>query len=355
MHSHFKNVLFIGPDYVDARGGMGSVLGVYAASVDTFNFMCSYPEKSAVENVLFFGKVTSRFIWRLLRDRQIKIIHLHTAARGSFFRKSFLALIGKAFRKKVILHFHSGSFRDYYSAASPGLRTYIRFVIRKCDRIISISDRADRFFKEISSKNNVIRVDNPVLIGAKPEHVSSHLPLRLLFLSRLNANKGAFDLLELVHREQDFFRGKILFQMAGDGEVEQFKSLVQQYGVGDIVQYKGWVSGQEKDTLMTRCDALILPSYYEELPMTILEAMAFAKPVVATDVGGIPNVIKEQVNGWLFQPGDMKRLLCILKEMLENPQKLCKYGANSYEIVGKYSTPAVLEKLESIYISLLQN
>lgn len=355
MNSLFKNVLFIGPDYVGSRGGMGAVLAVYASSIESFNFLCSYPEKSGFGNLVYFLSATFKYTWRLLTDKEIKVVHLHSAARGSFYRKSFLGLIGKTFHKKVILHFHSGSFRDYYAASNPLLRAYIRYVVRKCDQIICISDRAHSFFNEISPSDNVIALDNPVKIEEHPKNGSVQLPVRLLFLGRLNLNKGAFDLLELVRNEQDFLRGKLVLEMAGDGEVERFVALVERYGITDLIRYKGWVAGNEKLKLIKECNAIILPSYYEELPMTILEAMACGKAIIATDVGGVPKVVKTHVNGWLFKPGDMNELLCILKEIIDDPVRLSKYGINSFEMIDKYSIDAILGQLNSIYYNLLKN
>lgn len=354
MSYNFKNVLFIGPEYVDHRGGMGSVLAIYASYIKPFKFISSYPEKSALKNFLHFMMMLIKYVKCLTFDKDVKIVHLHSAFRGSFYRKSVLGLIAKIFQKKVVLHFHSGSFRDFYRDSNFVLRAYIRFIVRNCDQIISISNPAFDFFSSLSSSNNVTGLDNPITINEKSPIETIEFPIRILFLSRINKNKGAYDLIEIINKHQEYFRNKIFLDVAGDGETSQFEQLIMRYGLNDIVRYNGWVSGTQKNNMIRDCNVLILPSYYEELPMTILEAMSYGKAIISTDVGGIPKVVKDNFNGRVFKPGDIKTLFTILRDTIECPDSLLAYGNNSYKLVQQYSVEAVMNKLGIIYDNLLK-
>ena len=88
--------------------------------------------------------------------------------------------------------------------------------------------------------------------------------------------------------------------------------------------------------------------------MSILEAMAISKPIIATNVGGIPRTVKPGENGWLFGPADIDALQNIFDEIKNNPSVLEAYGKKSFEIVQDFSIIRVIEKLNGIYGKLLE-
>jgi glycosyltransferase involved in cell wall biosynthesis len=255
----------------------------------------------------------------------------------------------------VVLHFHAGGFRNFYATTNRLIKSYIRFIIRHTDTLICISDRALDFFKDLSPKTNIIALDNPVQINDKTNNEISSYPIRILFLSRINKKKGVFDMVDLVNMHQQYLRGKIILEMGGAGETEHLQQLIKEYKIEDIIDFKGWVTGDDKAEMIRDCNVLILPSYFEELPMTILEAMSYGKPVISTDVGGIPKVLKNGVNGWMFEPGDKEALFKIFQTIIENPELLVTYGSNSYDIIDEYSVKKIMGKLDLVYESMMES
>ena len=77
----------------------------------------------------------------------------------------------------------------------------------------------------------------------------------------------------------------------------------------------GWVQNEAKQSTICSCDIYVLPSYFEGLPVSILEAMAMGKPIIATNVGGIPSIVQNGYNGWLFSPGKFNELNKIFDEI----------------------------------------
>jgi glycosyltransferase involved in cell wall biosynthesis len=100
-------------------------------------------------------------------------------------------------------------------------------------------------------------------------------------------------------------------------------------------------------------DVFILPSHIEALPMSILEAMSYGKPIVSTRVGGIPSLVKEDYNGWLYDPNDIKHLDKIIDEIFADKGRIKVYGHNSRTEALKYDIQTVAKKLNSIYDSAL--
>ncbi|HRE50488.1 MAG TPA: glycosyltransferase family 4 protein [Flavitalea sp.] len=349
-----KKVLYIGPDYKNHRGGIGAVLEVYAANITPFKFIPTYYSgASAAGQLLAYCQAVIRLIRMLLTDKEIKILHIHGSSKGSFLRKSFLLMIGRLFGKKTILHIHSGGFDQFYAGAKL-LRPYIRFILGRADLVICLSEKWRSYYasnfrlRGLEKVNNVIE-EAPVF----PEPSAPDGRLRLLFLGLICDHKGIFDLLDVLAANPEQFKDRISITIAGNGETARLQNRIKEDGLSGEAKYAGWVTGGEKAKLLSACDIYILPSYYEGLPVSILEAMAFAKPVIATEVGGVPEVVKPGHNGWLFTPGDKWQLLSILEEAMDNPALLREYGRRSLALSQEYRPEAVMRSLKALYEELL--
>jgi glycosyltransferase involved in cell wall biosynthesis len=141
--------------------------------------------------------------------------------------------------------------------------------------------------------------------------------------------------------------------VAGAGELERMQKIIKDNQLEDLIEYKGWVSGKEKEDLLKENHVFILTSHFEGLPMSILESMAMGKAIIASNVGGIPRIVKPNENGWLTHPGDLDELAVVFKEIIANPGILENYGNKSLQIVQDYSPEKVNNKLNSIYTDLL--
>jgi glycosyltransferase involved in cell wall biosynthesis len=137
----------------------------------------------------------------------------------------------------------------------------------------------------------------------------------VLFSGRMIALKGidvAIKSLALIHKETD-----VTFVFAGAGKVEPWKRVLDDLKVPpDRYRFLGNVPYTEMPYLYSLASAFMLPSYSESFPMTVLEAMACGLPVVASNVGGIPEMIDSNENGILIQPGNEKGLAAALLKLL---------------------------------------
>jgi glycosyltransferase involved in cell wall biosynthesis len=104
---------------------------------------------------------------------------------------------------------------------------------------------------------------------------------------------------------------------------------------------------------MNMIDVFILPSHIEALPMSILEAMSYAKPIISTKVGGIPSLVKEAYNGWLYDPSQIHQLDQVFDEIFADKTKLQAYGNNSRAEALQYDIQTVAAKMNSIYTDVL--
>jgi glycosyltransferase involved in cell wall biosynthesis len=348
-----KDVLYIGPDYRGHRGGMGAVLDTYSANIKPFKFIPSYSNTSAVKRQIVFIKAVFALSRMLIRDRDIRIVHIHAAQKGSFMRKSVLLLISQLFGRKVVLHIHGSMFDLFYKNAAI-LRPYIRFVFRRADAVVSLSDKWNEYFatnfkiKKLLILKNII--DRPII---KPAISSQDGPVKLLFLGLIGQRKGLFDLLKVLETNSNIFDDGLSLTIGGNGEVDRLKKTIENNHTSGNVQFAGWVTGELKKELLSNCDIYVLPSYNEGLPISILEAMAYGKAVISTTIGGIPEIVIPGKNGWLFDPGDLNALTTILKEVISNKKLLEQYGNYSYQLSESYTPQVVMGSLRELYDQML--
>jgi glycosyltransferase involved in cell wall biosynthesis len=353
MKDRFKNVLFIGPEFNHQRGGIASVLKVYSTSFNDFNFISSYYNKNIVYNIYYYLKAVLKFLLQLISNKKIKIIHLHSASRGSFVRKSILIILAKIFRRKTVLHIHGGEFKIFYQQSGK-LQFLIRYILNASNEIICLSDEWKAYFDSITNTSKSIVINNPVILPALINKRNTGSLIKVLFLNHINSKKGIFDVVDFFIKNKASFKNKFQLIIAGAGEeTEKLEQLLKTENVNEIIEYKGWISGKAKDELIQECDIFILTSYNEGLPMSILESMAWGKPVIATNVGGIPRIVRPGENGWLTEPADINTLGKIFEQIQADPGILQTYGNNSLEIVQDYSALKVKEKLNEVYNYLL--
>lgn len=350
MKYNFKNVLFVGPHY-SLRGGMAAVLKTYSQTIEPFNFLPTYFYKNPVGSIGYFFIAFVKLFWILVSNRQIKIVHIHTASRGSFFRKSAMVLLCRLSGRKTVLHIHGGEFKLFFNNAG-FLKGYIKYILNSVDEVICLSDEWKVYFDSVTNKKKSIVLNNPVIIPSATVAKPAASPVSVLFLNHINKAKGIFDVLDFFHQNKEWLKGSFKLVVAGAGESEQLEQLIVANNLNDIIEYKGWVEGAGKEALIQECDVFILTSYNEGLPVSILEAMAHKKAVISTNVGGIPRIVLPGKNGWLTQPGDTKALKTIFTEIKNNITVLDNYGKRSFEIVQDYSPEKVNETLARIYNGL---
>ena len=255
--------------------------------------------------------------------------------------------LAKFFGKKVILHIHGGGFKEYY-ATNPN---WIAKILNSSDAIITLSESWKEYYESITNGPAIFILENIIAnpnIAEKKESTKCNL----LFFGKIDQLKGIYDLLEVLYQNKQSFSDKIELRIGGGGEVEKLKELISKYELEDFVYYEGFVSGNKKETLLNECDAYILPSYTEGLPVSILEAMSYGKPILSTPVGGIPEVVKE--NGILFQPGDLSAIREAIELIANNKSRRKEMGLKSKEMIEYYLPANVEIKLEKIYTQILK-
>lgn len=342
-------IITVGCNYNPPKGGIAQVVYTYSRYIF---FPFKYVANSGDGHLIFkLGKLLNAllvFFFKLLFDHEIKIVHIHTASNISFKRSALFVRMAKWFHKKVILHVHGGAFRDYYRREAH----YVTSVLNRCDCVIALSETWKKFFEGICDVPVVVL--NNIIEPPQKEACKKDGKVHLLFLGLLVKEKGIYDLLDMIGEYADFFRGRIVLHIGGNGDADLLKNAIEQKRLGDFVRYEGWVSGHKKTRLFSLCDIYVLPSYIEGMPISILEAMSYGCAVLATNVGGIPEIIQDGVNGFLFEAGNQEEMYGKLKKLVVDDNMRMAMGGVGLSQSHAYLPDAVGMDLASIYRRLLE-
>ncbi len=350
MSDIFSKVLYVGP--LNPYGGIGAVSRTYEENIKQFNFIATHKDQSKLGSIFHFFYSVNKIIFYLLFNRKIKIVHLHSASKGSFIRKVIIVLIAKTFKKRVVFHMHGGQFKEYFKQLSWG-KNFLKEVLKRVDIFICLTEEWKFYFEQNLGLNNVSILGNPIKIQDSVTVKPLNHVISLLFLGSINSKKGIFDLLIFLESNIYFKNKQIQLTIGGTGEVEKLTSLIQDPIFLNQINYIGFVTGKLKDDAIKDCDVFILPSYYDGLPVSILEAMGHGKPVISTRVGGVPSIVKENNNGWLFNAGDFKQLDKIFDDIIHKKFPLKLYQQNAYNTASEFSSEKVLLNLSNIYKNML--
>ncbi|MCE7066594.1 glycosyltransferase family 4 protein [Dyadobacter sp. CY326] len=349
-----RQILTVGEGFQPPLGGISSVLSTYSNHFSDFKFVATYNlQISKISNVFYFALSLIKLSGKLLTDSEIKIVHIHGAHYGSFYRKFLVFLVGKLFGKKLIYHSHGSDFHIFYNNANPLTRKLIQIFFRNIDLVICLSKQWKTFFEANFKLKNIIVLENIIdpADSSLPKERSQHL--RLLFLGFIGERKGIFDLLEVIKNNKEYFNDKLELTIGGNGETKKLEAFIKEYQLENIVKFKGWISGEDKKALLQKSDVYILPSYNEGLPISILEAMSHSMPIISTSVGGISEILTSNVNGFLVKPGDSEAILSSIKAFINNPDLIDAMGRKSRQMVTPYYSNSVIPKLESVYKQML--
>ncbi len=342
----FHKVLTVGPSS-KVKGGMTAVLDSFREYVPGFRHLPSNSSRGTLMGIF----VT---LWTILRlpverMRGRTILHVHSASGKSFVRKSIIMRVGRLCGYRIIFHCHGGASKEYFRRI--GIPKAKR-VLSMASTIVVLSKSWQRYFQSTFGFRNVRILNNPVAIPSQVVMPSEDSPLRLLYLGLISDAKGVFDLLDVIDRNQRRWRGRVELCIGGNGEIDRLMEQINAQGTGDMIQYAGWLADEDKEAAFANSHVLILPSYNEGLPVSILEAMARGKAVIATTVGGVPEVITTHENGFLFTPGDKRAIEHCIDCYLLNPDLVRRHGQRSRERIHDFDVQNVIRQLLHIYRSL---
>lgn len=364
-------IMLVGP-HPSQIGGVATFLGVLLSSKslrEKFDFIHldtsrgrhgeGVAGKFALINVVYFVRQIIQYIWVSLRTRP-HIVHLPINFSWAFWKEAGFILLARLMRMKVIAHLHEGVFDQYYLKSSSITRWMIFRVLKLSDIIVALSNHwRDFLLQNISPDLHVEVVPNtvdPMFATAISKATVVKSEKSVLFVGGLSHNKGVIDILKAVptiisccDEAQFLFAGN----PASKCVQEDIERLCEQGKFGESVKFLGVVTGQDKLELFQKSTIFVLPSYAENFPYALLEAMSVGLPVVTTPVGAIPELVEDGKNGFLITPGDHQALADSIIWLLQDPELRLRMGNTNMTVIkNRYLPEIAFHRFDQIYSNL---
>jgi glycosyltransferase involved in cell wall biosynthesis len=303
-------------------------------------------------------------LYKHIKKNEYHIVHTHNSKAGFIGR-----LAAKLAGVPVIIHtVHGFAFHDQEPLWRRILfRNLERRASTWCDRMIFISQPLiDWAFKEkITPPGKTVKIYSGIELGRfQPVSDEEKKQARIRWgidsddpvagiVSKLWDGKGHKVLIKAFKElTKDLKKAKLF--IVGEGYLEdELRSYAEEMGISKSIVFTGFESNVSK--VMACFDISVLPSFFEGMGRVLLEAMAMKIPVVASNVGGIPDLVKDNKNGILVNPGDPSELAKAMKKLLTNSEMSISMGENGYQRATEtFSAESMSEKILSVYKECLK-
>ncbi len=300
------NVLMVGvgPKRV---GGMWTVAEQYIKSKKyndevNLSYVATSTNGSIIARFLYMIQGYIKILW-ILNTKPIDIIHIHMAEKGSAFRKGRVARWGRKKGKKVIIHLHAGPFLAWYKTLSEDKQNRIREIFTCSDQIFVLGEYWKRELAEIIPEEKMLVLYNGIECPQKnPYNLNAR---NIVYFGVMRKAKGTYDLIEAIRLINDQLPKETKVVMCGNDLEGDIPQVIEKSGLKDRFELPGWVTGEKKERIYQDAMIDVLPSYYEGLSMTVLEAMARGIPVITTNISTMPELLRTDR---LINPGDSRAL-----------------------------------------------
>jgi glycosyltransferase involved in cell wall biosynthesis len=370
--SERPRVLVIGPRR-GSTGGVAMFTDILLASRLNENFELIHLETTrtaagsgkadtlAPINFLYFARQYLRLLWILLARRP-RIVHLPITSGISFWKACAFLSLARFWGVPTIGHLHGATFHLFFESSGSRKRGWIAGNLRGVSTVIALSEGWRRFLLEsVSDRLNVVVVPNTIETdfarwAERVERPAGRSGVMVLYLGRLWSRKGVVDSLRAAPRVRERAPGT-RFVFAGEptnvADREEIERACAAAG-GEGIEFPGAVSGDAKRRLFAEADIFLLPSFVENQPIAVLEAMAAGLPLVVTPVGSMPEFLEEGRNALFVQPGDPEEIASKLTELAARPELRRSMGeANRAKFRDEFGPERMVARLETIYRSLL--
>jgi len=307
--------------------------------------------------------VTLIKLYRLFRDRLPHTVHTHTSKAGRVGR-----LAARLAGVPVVVHtFHGHVFHNYFGPLQTKVFIGIeRFLASLSDRIVTVSEGQRRELADyrVASLDKIVVVPLGFELDALFNCESLRGQLRqelgiaegvalVGIMARLTAIKNHRLFLDaaklIVEAGQE-----AMFLVIGDGELRAgLEAYVAELGLEKRVIFTGW--RRDLPRIYADLDVVALSSLNEGTPVSLIEAMAAARPVVATRVGGVPDIVLDKKSGYLVQSKNAEGLARGILDLLRAPDRAREMGlAGRAAVYPKYASETLLANVEKLYLELLR-
>ena len=291
--------------------------------------------------------------WKmLLKQHKDAVVHYNMPLmKAAVIRDYMLLSVAHNLGMPIVLHVHGGNYikernRPWY------IRKLLKRIFTWGRHVIVLGEEEKTILEEDFGIHNIASLPNCIDLSVAKKfkrEIEGKEFLDILYLGRIEPNKGIdyiFDACKALKEKGVKFH----LNFAGKEEVEgqYIPKFMESFGVD--FTFHGVVSGDKKTDILKKCDIFLLPSFFEGLPMSLLETMSFGQVPIVTAVGSIPMVVEEKTNGILIRTKNCKDIVNALITLNENRDLLNKFSQNAqYTIFNKFDDEKYVKVLNDLY------
>ena len=308
------------------------------------------------------GHVTLGNLRRTLRDavsvwqraRGCDIVHIHSALAPAVtvLRAALLALAGRARGCSVVVHAHGGNIQFWLT--TPLRRLLLRLAMVPAHRVVAVWTAGEQALRQVLPADRVLLIDNGVPVEGRPEREGDHEPPRILYVGLLTPRKGVLDLLAASSLLRERGVEHELWLLGGTPDEGPAAEAEVRAGLTGSERLLGTRAPEEMPAEFAAADVFCLPSWWEAMPLSVLEAMATGLPVVATDVGDVGRSVADGITGHVVPVRDPEKLADALEPLLTDLELRRRMGkAGRERVVEMFSSEVTAAGVSALYDELV--
>ncbi|MDP2911213.1 MAG: glycosyltransferase family 4 protein [Candidatus Omnitrophota bacterium] len=309
-------------------------------------------------------------IYKIIQKEKPDIIHTHTAKAGTLGRLA--GMLYRLFRfarndmKPILIHtFHGHVFSGYFGKVKTLFFIWVEKILALfTDKIITVSENLKRELVEkfkVASENKIsvielgFELDELLKLPIVGEGLKPSPTINIGIIGRLVPIKNHRMLLKILstlHPPPSTQKLKLI--ITGDGEMRgELWKYAGELGIESFIEFKGWI--KDLKAIYEGLDIVVLTSLNEGTPVSLIEAMASGRPVVATRVGGVADIVQDGKNGYLVESGDEEGFNQKLMDLIKDSEKRRKFGEYGRNIVkNRFSKERLIKDTKELYNNTLQ-
>jgi glycosyltransferase involved in cell wall biosynthesis len=354
MDAPLRRVLVVTPLGPGGAGGIDRMMDALrprAAEFAREGFAASYYASRGAGSLAAAPFYLAATLGRVAMGRP-DLAHINLSSHGSALRKLAISATARRVGLPYVLHLHGSRFANFYDAASPILRDAIAGMFEGAARVVVLGQAWRDWVAERAPAARLDILPNavaaPLGLAARPAGATVHI----LFLGRIGPRKGVDELLRaLAMLPPGVWRATL----AGDGDVSGARNLVARLGLEGRATIPGWVDPDGISALLADCDIVALPSHQENLPLSLIEGMAYGRAVIGTPVGAVADIVRPGETGLLVPPGDAAVLAAALKALIEDADLRARLGEGAMRLHReRFDLDGYVGRLAAIWRSALE-